>query len=98
MYVMTLDFFVPKIFSSPFKEVYKVCKYLITSELRMDDKVIPLSSDPNEQGKTFTVSDLHPCNLNSSGEYRTVAVTLWDGNRERTSHTAMWELVSRRWH
>ena len=35
-------------------------KYLSISELRMDDKVIPLSSAPNESGKTFIVTDLHP--------------------------------------
>lgn len=72
-------------------------QYLTVSDLTMDDRVIPLSTDPNEQGRTFTVTGLHPCRLNSGGEYRTVAVTLWDGRREHTSHTAMYLLVDRVW-
>jgi hypothetical protein len=65
----------------------------------MDDKVIPLSSNPKEQGKTFTVTDLHPVLLGNdeTGEYKTVAVTLWDGWREHTSRIMLFKLVSRRW-
>jgi hypothetical protein len=74
-------------------------KYLGITELHMDDKVIPLSSVEKEKGKTFTVTDLHPVLLGDphTGEYRTVAVTLWDGNREHTSRTLMFELVDRYW-
>lgn len=73
-------------------------KFLTVSELFVDDVVIPLSTDPKEQGKTFTVSDLHPVLLGNhqNGEYKTVAVTLWDGWREFTSRTIMFQLVSRR--
>lgn len=74
-----------------------MAKFLTVSQLQMDDKVIPLSTDIREAGKTFTVTDLHPCNMNKSRQYRTVAVTLWDGNREFTSHTAMFQLIERRW-
>lgn len=76
-------------------------KYICVFQLQMDDKVIPLSADKKEQGRTFTVTDLHPVHLRAtrskSAEYRTVAVTLWDGFREHTSHTALYQLVSRRW-
>lgn len=71
-------------------------KFLSVSELQMDDKVIPMEVNPCDR-KTYTVTDLHPCNLNSSGEYKTVAVTLWDGNREHTSHISMFILVERVW-
>lgn len=71
-------------------------KYLTVSELQVDDRVIPMTTNPCDR-KIYTVSDLHPCNLNSSGEYKTVAVTLWDGNREHTSRITMFQLVERRW-
>jgi hypothetical protein len=74
-----------------------MAKYITISELHMDDKVIPLSSNIKESDKEFIVSDLHPCNMNSSREYKTVAVTLWDGNREFTSRTTMFKLIERRW-
>lgn len=72
-------------------------KFATISELKMDDTIIPLSTDPKFQNKTFTVSDLHPCNMNRAREYRTVAVTLWDGNREMTCHVSLFQIVSRRW-
>lgn len=88
-------------------------KYLSISELRMDDKVIPLSSAPNESGKTFIVTDLHPTLLmetrTKGAEYVTVAATLleFDENhyapghdrygKEHTSFTLMFQLIERRW-
>ena len=76
-------------------------KYLTVSELYVDDVVIPLSTDPKEEGKTFTVTDLHPVSLRGdmplSFRYKTVAVTLWDGNREFTTRTLLYQLVERRW-
>lgn len=69
--------------------------YATISELRMDDVVEPLSRDPRESGKTFTVTDMHPMKI--GGEYVTVAVTLWDGWREFTSRTSGYRVVSRRW-
>lgn len=76
-----------------------MAKYLTISQLRIDDKVIPLSNGLPESGKEFTVSDLHPVLLGNheTGEYKTVAVTLWDGWREFTSRTILFQLVSRRW-
>lgn len=77
-------------------------KFLSISQLQMEDRVIPMSTNPKEQGKTFTVTDLHPCNMNSSREYKTVAVTLWDCDpkegrygKEHTSHTTMFQVVER---
>lgn len=74
-------------------------KYLTVSELYVDDVVIPLSTDPKEKGKTFTVTDLHPVNLGDMHQYdyKTVAVTLWNGNREFTTRTMLYQLVERRW-
>lgn len=76
-------------------------KYITISEIRMDDKVIPLSSNPKEQGKVFTVTDLHPVLLKKTRgkrrEYVTVAASLWDGWREHTSFTTTFQLVERRW-
>lgn len=90
-----------------------MAKYLTISELRMDDKVIPLSSDNREVGKTFIVTDLHPTLLletrTKPAEYATVAVSLWEYSkdyygpghdkygRDHTSHTALFQLVERRW-
>lgn len=77
-----------------------MAKFLTVSELRMDDLVIPLTTDPKHRsGMTFMVTDLHPVLLGNydTGEYKTVAVTLWDGNREFTSRTMLYELIERRW-
>ncbi len=63
------------------------------AELRMDDRVIPDSSDARESGKTLTVTDLHP---DTDGV--TVAVTLWDGWREHTSWTTLYNVVKRYWY
>ena len=73
----------------------EVPRYVAMYELRMDDKVIPCSTDPKVKGKTFTVTDLHPDKIR--GEYQTVAATLWDGWREFTSRTLMFQLIERRW-
>lgn len=84
-------------------------KYLTISELQVDDKVIPMSTDPKEQGKTFIVTDLHPVNLGDMHQYdyKTVAVTLWEFvenhysaghhryGREFTSRTMLFQLVER---
>ncbi len=88
-------------------------KYMTISELQMDDKVIPLSTDPNEQNKTFMVTDLHPTLLKKTAskdaEYKTVAVSLWQISenhwgpgrdqygKEHVSRTALYELIERRW-
>lgn len=69
--------------------------YATISELRMDDVVEPLSRDPREAGKTFTVTDMHPTMI--GGEYVTVAVTLWDGWREFVTRTSGYRVVARRW-
>lgn len=95
--ISSLDFLVSK--NTDYERLNM--KYLAVFELHMDDKVIPLSADKKEQGKEFTVTDLHPVYLRATRskapEYRTVAVTLWDGFREHTSHTPLYQLVSRRW-
>jgi hypothetical protein len=66
--------------------------YTTLTDIHMDDKVIPASTDPRENGKTLTVTDIHP---GSDGQ--TAAVTLWDGWREHTSRTTLFTLVSRHW-
>lgn len=69
-------------------------KYLTISELQVDDKVTPqMVGDPVDT--VFTVTDLHPTHL-SGGEYRTVAVTLWDGWKEHTSRSSVFKLIERR--
>lgn len=69
-------------------------KFVTISEVTMDDKVIPLTTNPCDR-KIYTVTDLHPAKV--QGEYRTVAVTLWDGFREHTSRISTFILVERRW-
>lgn len=75
-------------------------KYITVKELRINDKVIPLSSNPKEQAKVFTVTDLHPVYLRKTrgerDEYVTVAATLWDGFREHTSRISTFILIERR--
>lgn len=97
MKVIALDFFVSKIKSGIYRKGYTMSKFVTISELHVDDKVIPLSSNPKESGKTFTVIDLHPVLLGNleTGEYKTVAVTLWDQWREHTSRTMGFILVER---
>lgn len=63
---------------------------VLIGDLRVSDKVTPLSS---ENGKIFTVVDLHPVKVD--GEYRTVAVTLSDGWREHVDRTLVFGLVDR---
>lgn len=60
-------------------------------QVKMDDRVIPLSSDPRESGKEFTVTDLHHDGVGIA------AVKLFDGWREHTSRTMTYQLVSRYW-
>ena len=61
-----------------------MAKFVTMSELRIDDKVIPLSNVDAEKGKVFIVTDLHPTLLreNRTGskpaEYVTVAISLWE--------------------
>lgn len=69
-------------------------KYVTISEVMVDDKVIPLETNPCDR-KIYTVTDLHPTKVD--GEYRTVAVTLWDGFREHTSRISTFILIERRW-
>lgn len=69
-------------------------KYLTVSQLYVDDIVVPLSTEVNVKNKAFTVSDLHPVYLKGD-EYKTVAVTLWDGHREFTSRTVLYKLIKR---
>lgn len=73
---------------------YVKFKYLTVSQLYVDDVVVPLSTDTNVKGKIFTVSDLHPVYLKGD-EYKTVAVTLWDGRREFTNRTILYKLIER---
>ena len=62
------------------------------NELHMDDKVIPLSTKEIEAEKVLTVIDIHPLSDDVVG-----AVTLWDGNREFTSRTLLFKVISRYW-
>lgn len=87
--------------------------FATVSELRIDDKVIALSSNPDEIGKTFIVTDLHPVHLRATRskpeEYVTVAVSLWQivenhygpgqhqYGREHVSRTTMFQIIERRW-
>lgn len=72
-------------------------RFIAMYELQVDDEVIPLSSDPKEKGKTFTVTDLHPVQIGFNGDYQTVAATLWDGWREHVTRISMFQLTKRRW-
>ena len=69
-------------------------KYITIGELRMDDKVVPMSSSVLEDGKIFTVTNLHP---DQSGLI--VAVGLLDPImwREHTSRTTVYALLERVW-
>ena len=83
-------------------------KFATVSEVRIDDRVIPQSSDDKEKGKVFIVTDLHPVLLGNyeTGEYKTVAVTLWEFcenyyspghhkyGKEHVSRTTMFQIVS----
>lgn len=83
-------------------------KFATVTEVRIDDKVIPQSSDEREKGKVFIVTDLHPVLLGNqeTGEYRTVAVTLWEFRenyyspghhyygKEHVSRTILFQIVS----
>lgn len=76
-------------------------------EVKVDDRVIPQSSDDKEKGKVFIVTDLHPALINwETGEYRTMTVTLWEFRenyygpghhyygKEHVSRTTLFQIVS----
>lgn len=67
-------------------------KYVTIGELQMDDKVVPMSSDIREDGKIFTVTNLHPDQNNLI-----VAVGLFDQWGEHTSRTTVFALLERVW-
>ena len=58
--------------------------FVTIAELEVGDRVIP-----DGQTTAFTVTDLHPTHL-TGGEYVTVAVTLWDGWKERTERASVY--------
>ena len=59
--------------------------FVTISELQVGDRVIP-----NGGTETVTVTDLHPTHL-TGGEYVTVAVTVWDGWKERTERGSVFQ-------
>ena len=69
-------------------------RYLTISELQMDDKVVPMSSAILEDGKIFTVTNLHPDQSGVNVAVGLLDPILW---REHTSRTMMFALLERVW-
>ena len=69
-------------------------RYLTIGELKMDDKVVPMSSDLREDGKIFSVTNLHPDQSGLNVAVGLMDPILW---REHTSRTTVFALLERVW-